>query len=168
MAFPFRITRGARPPGLQNVPPGTPQPPPPNPLASYMDRLIKLIPAEVLGLYLTVRNIFSGDDLSQTPAPPGVATAEGERMAQAGGFLGWWPVICVVLLVAFRIWGTRDDSGKVHSAQPTAIAISTISFVIWIYAMGHTILGWPLPDPRYAGVAVAVWVFVLPMLYRGE
>jgi hypothetical protein len=119
--------------------------------ALYTDKLIRLIPAEIITIYLTVRGYWT--------APSGTST-------DSGGFLGIWPLICIVLLLISRSWGTRSANGSWRSIQIGGIVIAAISFVIWVYAMGHSILGFALPDSRYAATAVIVWVFLVSAVYK--
>ena len=150
MAYPFRIERRAPIAAAAAGKPGDAE------LADYMDRLVRLIPAEVLGVYLIVRGFWGGT--AELPADSTVSS----------GFLEWWPVFCVFLVILSRLWGTRDASRKFSSAQLPGTGIAVISFIIWVYAMGHTILGWMLPDPRFASTAVILWVFVVPYFYVGS
>lgn len=126
------------------------------PFQAYMDRLIKLIPAEIIGVYLTVRGFW----MDGTP----VATTPG---SVSSTFLGFWPVVCVVLLWVTRGWGTRAPDGSWKSVQIVPIALATVSFLIWIYAIGDAVFG-VKPDPRLISTAVVVWVFLVPVFYKGS
>jgi hypothetical protein len=120
-------------------------------LTVYTDKLIRLIPAEIITIYLSVRGYWT--------APSGTAN-------ENGGFLGIWPLICVILLLISRSWGTRNANGNWKSVQIGGIVIAAISFIIWVYAMGHSVLGFVLPDSRYAATAVIVWVFLVSAIYK--
>ena len=105
----------------------------------WLARLVKLVPAEIVAVFL------AGRPLAQ------------ERYA------GGWPVACLVLLVIVRAWGTNDRRGP----QWVSVAISAVSFVIWVYAMGGRFLNWSL-DVNLASLAVLVWTTLVPVLWRGE
>ena len=115
-------------------------------LAAYMGRLIRLIPAEVLGVYQTLYGIFA--------FPP-------SRLLQ------WLPVLGFALVILVRSWGTRDASGNWASIQWFAVGISAVSFLIWVLVSGHSILGFVLPDMRIGSALMVVWVFALPYFYKG-
>jgi hypothetical protein len=51
--------------------------------------------------------------------------------------------------------------------QIIPILIATVSFVVWVLAMGHNILNWNI-DPRLASTAVVVWAFLIPIFYTGS
>jgi hypothetical protein len=107
---------------------------------AYMERLIKLVPSEVIGVFLAGRGY-------------------------AETWIGIWSVICMVLVLISRVWGTRAQG---ESVQWTGVVVSIISFAIWIYAIGANILNFVLPDKGIAYIAVLVWTFVVPYFYKGD
>jgi len=126
--------------------------------AAYVGRLTRLIPAEVLGLYLTFRGL----------AAPGNANA---KQAGDDSFNLVWPIVCLALVVLSRIWGSRPPGTSLSRALTTAqwavVVISAVSFVLWIYATGDSYLGWEIQDRRWIGASVGVWTFVVPWFYKG-
>jgi hypothetical protein len=104
--------------------------------------LIKLIPAEVVALYLTFKEV-------------------------AVSFLGVWAAICLLLTVLSRTAGSYQ-AGK--PVQFVSILIASVSFVLWIYATGGSILSFRLPvnTPGIISVAIGVWTFVIPYFYKGD
>lgn len=134
---PSLINKGAHlnPPA---VPPGTTQ----TPGDPFLTRLVKLIPAEVLAIYL------AGIELSSN-------------------FPGIWSFVCLLLVVISRIWGTKENGMEI---QWLAVFVSSVSFIIWVYAMGNYFFDWRLPDSNaaIASLAVLVWTFVVPHFYKGN
>ncbi|MGO9116054.1 MAG: hypothetical protein ACLQPD_00390 [Desulfomonilaceae bacterium] len=107
----------------------------------YFTRLVKLIPSEIVGLYLTFRET-------------------------AASFLGIWAAICLILLLFIR---TIGNSHKLESIQILAVSISSVSFILWVYAMGGDFLGIKFPDiPGAIPVSIGVWTFVVPYIYKGD
>jgi hypothetical protein len=125
---------------------------------AYMERLVKLIPGEVLGVYLTIRGIFVPNNIMPDSQSDPVGAV----------FLDIWPIICLGLVVLVRAWGTRKANAKWWDAQWKAVFISAISFVIWVLAMGHFF--WPIKidDPRIASSAVVLWTFLVSYFYEGS
>jgi hypothetical protein len=123
-----------------------PAPDKPTPIQSYMERLVKLIPAEVVGLYLVGQGII----------PP------NEKVA-----LVVWSIVCLGLVVLVRAKTTGD---RVNSISPQwgAVAVSTISFVIWVYTMPGPFQAFHVAVPFVGSLAVLVWTFVVPFLYQGS
>jgi hypothetical protein len=105
-----------------------------------MDRLIKLIPSEVIAIYLAGKTF-------------------------ASGWIGIWAVVCLALVPIIRIWGTNEPQKGV---QWTTVIVSTVSFIIWVYAIGGMFLGVTLPDPGIAPAAVLIWTVVIPIFYKGD
>ena len=122
-------------------------PPPSAPGASnggnaYLARLVKLIPAEVVALYLTFK-------------------------AAAATFLGIWSLICLGLVLLVRLLATKEDN---KSPQLTAVVIAAVSFILWIYATGGYFLNFVVPAGKegIVSVAIGVWTFIIPLFYKGD
>jgi len=118
----------------------------PTPIQSYMERLVKLIPAEVVGLYLVGQGII----------PP------AEKVA-----LVVWSIVCLGLVVLVRAKTTGDRVNSI-SPQWSAVAVSTVSFVIWVYTMPGPFQAFNLAVPFVGSLAVLVWTFIVPFLYQGS
>lgn len=111
----------------------------------YLTRLLKMIPGEIVGLYMI------GNGFIQTSEPVTQAI---------------WIVVCIILIVIVRIYGTRDpDMGK--ESQPVPVFISTVAFIIWVYWLGGPFKSWQWHNPTYASLAILVWSFVIPIFYHG-
>jgi hypothetical protein len=156
MAAPFRIeerrtpppkTRGPR---LEENQPSPPPPPDPNAgFKEYLSRLLKMIPAEIVGLYM----IGSGFIPSDQPL-----------------VLIIWSAVCLVLLIILRIWGTADPAAGKPS-QPVPVFISAIAFVIWLYWLGGPFSAYPdhnLHVEFVGSLLVLVWSFIVPIFLKGS
>ena len=105
----------------------------------WLERLVKLIPSEAVALYL----------------------------AGLGNAVSWpstWTFVCLVVVVIFRIAGTRDPAKGV---QWITVALSAASFVIWVFAIGGEFLGMRV-SYGVAANTVMVWVTVVPLIYKGD
>jgi hypothetical protein len=109
------------------------------PIDTWLSRLVKLVPAEVVAVYLA-----------------------GRPLAQEN-YAGLWPVVCLVLTGIVRAWGTSDRRGP----QWVSVAISAVSFVLWVYATGGHFLTYQV-DVNLAGLAVLVWTTLVPMFWKGD
>ena len=112
---------------------------PTGPIDPWLARLVKLVPAEIVAVYLAGRPLA------------------------AARFENTWPVACLLLTIVVRAWGTSDGRGP----QWLSVAISSVSFVIWVYATGGHFLTLQV-DPNDAALAVLVWTTLVPALWRGE
>jgi len=130
MSGPLRISTSARAAAVGR---------PAGPADPWLARLVKLVPAEIVAVYLA-----------------------GRPLAQQR-YAGTWPVACLVLVVIVRAWGTRDRRGP----QWVSVAISAVSFVLWVCAMGGRFLTYNV-DVNLAALGVLVWTTLVPVLWRGE
>lgn len=123
------------------------------PISSYMSKVVKLIPSEVLVAYVAVKGVFPNS------ADPTSFDAK---------FLPVWSLIVLIMVVVIRIFGSRatTGSGSLETVQWGVVFVSSISFLTWVYAMGDSILSFSLPDPRLASVAVVIWAIIAPIFFR--
>ena len=109
---------------------------------SFLKALLKLIPSEVIAVYIFVQGI-----LPQALVPHLVVS----------GIL----VIMTPLYLRFAM-GVRSRS---------QLVVSTISMAVWIYALGQgpvRFLPAPYYEPWYGSVVIALWTLIPPMLlYHG-
>lgn len=114
-------------------------------LADYIDRLLRLIPSEVVGLYLVGSGVIPDE--------------------QAGAHVAW-SIFCFFAVIASRYFGTR--SSKDPTPQWPTIVISSISFVVWLYAIGGPFvdLGWHVG--WIGSLMVLAWTFIVPLVYDGD
>ncbi len=137
MSAPFRIETPSQP--LDGSDEGFKQ---------YLDRLLKMIPAEVIGLYLIGSGVVPPDQ-------------------PVGSMI--WAGICLILVVMVRMYATADRSKhKPKPPQPVSVLISSIAFVIWVYSLGGPFEKLNLYVPWIGSLAVLVWTFIVPRFYKGE
>jgi hypothetical protein len=111
----------------------------------YLERLLKMIPAEVIGLYLV------GSGIIPTDQPLALTV---------------WTIVCLVGVLAVRVYGTSDPA---HNLSPdwTHIAISAVSFIIWVYTLGGPFAAWGVSQPWLGSLLVLAWTFFVPLFYKG-
>lgn len=118
----------------------------------YLDRLQRLIPSEIIGIYLFARNL-----------------SEHRLSADSRWFdyliNNYLAIICLVVLIPLRAWGTRTRG---QAPQWGVVWIAGISFALWVYLVGDSILGFVIADKRIIVFAVALWTLVSTWLYKGE
>jgi hypothetical protein len=109
----------------------------------YVSKLIRLIPAPALGIYLTAKGFIPVE------------------------YLGWWALVCLGVVILFSVWGTHDNNEQ-PPVQWKAVVIAAIAYIIWVYAMGDHLGNIMLPASWIASVAVILWSGLLPLFYRGD
>jgi hypothetical protein len=138
MSAPFRIRRPDA--GVMEVARGKSET-----FKDYLERLIKMIPGEVVGLYL----IGSG------------FIPEGQGVA-----LLVWSIICLIGVVTVRVYGTTDAE-KNLPPQWGAVLISSVAFVIWLYSLGGVFKLYGLHVAYVGSLLVLAWTFFVPIFYKG-
>ena len=113
---------------------------------SYLDRLTKMIPSEVISLYLVGSGIIPDSD----------------RI-----ILVLWSLICLAGVIVSRIFGTADPQ-KNLTPQWTTVGISSVAFIIWIYSLGGPFAAFHLHTPYIGSLLVLVWTFFVPFFYKGS
>lgn len=137
MSAPYRITsrasprRGPAPPGEE--------------FNSYLDRLMKMIPAEVIALYLVGAGMIP----------------EGQSIASAA-----WAVVCLIGVVVLRVYGTADAANH-KPADWTHTLICAGAFVLWIYSIGGPFTAFNLYVPWLGSLFVLAYTFFIPLVYKG-
>ena len=125
---------------------------PPSPLQEYVDRLIRLIPAEAVAAYSAIHGIVDG---------------AAKSSASAANALPWLPVLGVAFVVLVRGWGTRASSGDLSTIQWSAVIIAVVSFLILVLSLGRPIIWRAVPEPWLSSTVLIAWVFALPYFYKG-
>lgn len=138
-----------------------PAPPSDNTTKDYIARLLKLIPSEVVGLYLAGRSAIE----SKYPMKE---ISEGAGTLKAPGAWVWvgWTVFCFIGVIAIRAWATSDVQQKTPVEWP-AVAIAAASFLIWVYSFGDVFsVATPFWYSLIATLVVLAWTFAIPLFYR--
>ncbi|THD75330.1 MAG: hypothetical protein E7812_17425 [Phenylobacterium sp.] len=110
---------------------GEPTPPPED---HYKDRLLKYVPAEVVTLYLTLAALL-------TTAP------------KAPSWLGWAIFAVGVAATWFYL------SIVLHVKDWRQLLISTLSFVVWVFALGGPFKQFDWYMPIYGGLLLPAFTF---------
>jgi ABC-type proline/glycine betaine transport system permease subunit len=137
MSAPFRIKHPQA--GFQKVSTGNES------VSQYFERLMKMIPGEVVGLYIVGSGLVPSEN----------------RWT-----LTIWTLFCLVAVVVVRAWGTADPTQQL-GPQWTAVVISSVSFLIWVYSMGGPFAAYGIAVPYIGSLLVLAWTFFVPLVYKG-
>jgi uncharacterized membrane protein HdeD (DUF308 family) len=118
------------------------------PYDTYVTKLLKLIPAEVISVYLA--------GLALIPA----SLPESQKIAPLA-----WLGICFLFVIIARYAMTTD---KNTSPDWKIIGLSVVSFVIWTYSMGGPWESTSVYISWLGGLAVIAWTFLVPYCFRDE
>ena len=109
-------------------------------LEDWMERLVKLIPGEVVSVFLLLRG-FGGEAWQEII----------------------WPLAFLLLTFVFRAYFTQE--GK--SPQWMAAGIATFAFIFWVYITGGNFFGWEVDTQIMTGIML-VYMLVVSKVYKGD
>ncbi len=118
---------------------------PPTSINDYKDRLVKLIPSEIITAYITLKGLICGADVS------------GNRQLLLWIVFG----ILVILNPLYLFYVT-----KVKKAEQ--ILFSSFAFVLWVMVIGGTfthILGFP--SEWLGSILLVIYTLLIPFVYKG-
>lgn len=109
----------------------------------YKTKLIKYIPAEIIAAFITI------DGIIRSVAQPPVAAY-------------WILFFTLLVLTPLYIWRVTTEPNKPPAKEQ--IFISTISFFIWVFALGgpFNYLSWY--QPLYGALLLPIYTIVVPII----
>lgn len=143
MSAPYRITRPSVAATAEAA--GAPPRAHGTDFQGYLDRLMKLIPGEVIGLYLV---------------------GSGFIPAKQSLVLLIWSVICLGGVIAIKAYGTGDRANHIPPDW-VHVTISSVAFLIWVYSIGGPFAAYGVATPYIASLLVLAWTFFVPIFYKG-
>lgn len=124
---------------------------------AYLERALRLIPADVVAAYLTVRGFWMPNASAPRSADP-----------LADSVLNWWlPILGLLATVVLRIAGTSRTFGKFDDVQWKTVIISGLAFLLWILAIQNAVFDVRL-DPRVAPSLLILFTLVVPLVQKGS
>ena len=116
----------------------TPVPIPDN----YISRLFKYIPSEIVAIYLSIDTIFKSTNITQCILHT----------------LSWIVFLVLLILTPFYLWRVTKVT------KTTQLVISTLSFVVWVFALSgpFAFLSWY--QPVYGSVLLILFTFLIPII----
>ena len=103
----------------------------------YRDRLLKLIPSEIVGAYLVLQGIIPQD------------------RAKWGTLL-----VSIILVVLTPIYLSRINKVR----RISQLTVTTISFVVWVYSMGGPFQAWGVYESWIGSVILVLWTLIVPLM----
>ena len=134
------LRAGARIKGIAETAPGTED--------VYHERLLKLIPGEVVALYLFLQGVL----LSALSGP-----------GQEGQLKVWlWAVFAIILVG--NIFYLKKFNKVTDFVQ---ILILSLAFIIWIFTIGGPFRLMDFYQEFMGAVALGIFTFFVPIFYKG-
>jgi hypothetical protein len=108
---------------------------------SYQDRMLKLIPTEIIAAYMALQGVV--------PA----------------AYAKWATLAAAVILVALTpLYLTRLQ--QVHRVGQ--VVMTTIAVVVWLYTLGGPFQYWGLYQPWIGSVLLVLWTLVVPLVVNPQ
>lgn len=117
-------------------------------LEKWVSAVAKLVPGEVIAAYLAGRAVLQG------PPPSGTT---------------WWvlwTIVCLAAVLGLRKWMTSDKSADVP-AEWSAVVMSVLSFIVWVYTFGDVFKLLGVWDERGSALLLIAWTLVAPLILFG-
>lgn len=115
----------------------------------FQERLVKLIPTEIVGAYMAISSVLG---VTQGKVPNGDDVAS---------IIFWMRVTVVTLFILTPLYLWRVD--KV--TKLSQLIATTISFVVWVYALGGEFLFFT-PHINGATVILVLWTVAMPLIVK--
>ena len=105
----------------------------------YLTKILKLIPTEIIATYLFLQ---------------GIIPESAKRIELT--------IVSVILLIATPLY-----LGKFQNVTSIKqLIISTLSFVVWLFALGHSFQAWVSYPDYYGSVVLALWTLFVPLIMK--
>jgi hypothetical protein len=118
-------------------------------LERYDEKLLKLIPAETVAVYLSLQGVL----VSAMAAP-----------VQAVRLNAWLWIIFVIMLGLNGLYLRKVQ--KV--TDPMQHVTMGAAFLVWVFTMGGPFRSLSFYEPFMGSLALSLFTFVAPMFYRGQ
>jgi hypothetical protein len=116
---------------------------------TYFDRVVKYIPADVVSAWVFVSATING-----SPEDTPKAT------------LFWIAFACGLVLTA--LWTKKHTSEPGRPVAFTQIAISTIAFGVWVFALGGPFTSMDFYKPVYGSLLLVFYTLVVALVIPKE
>ncbi len=110
----------------------------------YFDKLLKYIPTEIVGGWIAITGLIKGAS--------GIPTDT---------------VLWILLVIFTGITAAYILQQTYAPKQPPAIkqtAISTIAFIVWVFALGQPFNSLPFYNPIYGSVVLILYNLIIPLI----
>ena len=113
----------------------------------YQDKLLKLIPTEIVGAYMFLSGVVSGS--------PDQAAATASTLDDRLIMFVFFALLVFTPLYLWRV------SNVTNIAQ---LIVTTISYVVWVYTLGGPFSVWGIYNPLVGSVVLVMWTLAMPLI----
>ena len=113
---------------------------------AYVERLLKMIPAEVMAVYLSIQGIL-------------LSALSGQESQLQAWLWGTFAVLLVGNVLYLRRFNKVTD--------PIQYGILTLAFVIWVLTLGGPFVFLSFYEPFMGSIILVLFTFFAPVAYTG-
>lgn len=117
-------------------------------LDGYFDKLIKYIPTEIVGGWIAITGVIKS--ASNIPT----------------NMILWVLLVIFTVLTAVYILKQTFEPKKPLAIKQTSI--STIAFIVWVFALGEPFESWSFYNPVYGSVLLILFNLTIPLVNTVE
>jgi len=118
----------------------------------YSDKLVKLIPSEIIGAYMVLSNILGYTAGMQASVTPSDVTESDMKPVLL-------QIVFFVLLILTPVYLKKIS--RVNNL--TQLIVTTVSFVIWVYTLGGPFIVWGIYYSIIGSVVLVLWSVIIPL-----
>lgn len=112
----------------------------------YLEHLTKSIPSEIVMAWVTITGLLKSDD--QIPF----------------NTVLW--ILLLIFIVLTIAWTYKKNSGLYQKPSIGQIALTTGSFMIWVFALGEPFSSLSFYHPVYGSIALILYSLIVPLISR--
>jgi hypothetical protein len=107
----------------------------------YQDRLLKLIPSEIVGAYMVLQGVIPADQ-------------------------GKWATTIVsgVLFLLTPLYLNRLQ----HVQRVSQLLVTAVSFAVWVYSLGGPFQYWGIYQAWLGSVVLILWTLIVPLFINPQ
>ena len=131
----------------------------------FQDKLVKLIPTEIVGAYMVLAGMLGfapPTTGTNVPAAAETATAAVTAVTTANPDLNATLIVVVAVilfvLTPLYLWRVSKVTNGIQ------IAVTTFSYVVWVYTLGGPFVVWKIHYPLIASVVLVLWSVIAPLI----
>jgi hypothetical protein len=135
-------------------------------LDGFFDKLMKYIPSEIIGAWIAIKGLIKSANPVNNQSNNGLINNSNG----ATGDNSLWILFFVltVLTAVYIFKQTSEATSKTEKSKESPaisqIIISTVAFVIWVFALGEPFSSLSFYQPIYGSIALIIFSLIVPLI----
>jgi hypothetical protein len=124
----------------------------------YQDKLVKLIPTEIVGAYMVLAG-FLGFSPATTSALVSLTATSPISDIELKKTLIQIVFVILLILTPIYLWKVSKVTNGIQ------LLITTFSYVVWVYTLGGPFTVWGIYYVVVGSVALVLWSLIAPLFF---